>query len=54
MFYVYNPLTKKEEKVEKILPYHLHRNSKTPLISEEESVQLEVEVPVKKGRKPKL
>jgi len=53
MFIVYNSLTKKEEKVNEILSHHFHRNTKTPLILEEKSVQSEVEVPVKKSGRPK-
>jgi hypothetical protein len=50
MFIVYNPITKKEERVSKIEKHHLHRNTKTPLILEEETVQSEVEAPKAKGR----
>ncbi len=50
MFIVYNSLTKKEEKVNEIQSHHFHRNTKTPLILEEETVQSEVEVPKAKGR----
>jgi hypothetical protein len=42
MFIVYNSLTKKEERVEKIEAHHLHRNTKMPLILEQETVQSEV------------
>jgi hypothetical protein len=49
MFYIYNPITNTEEKVSKIEKHHLHRNTKLPLISEEESVQSVVETPVKKA-----
>jgi hypothetical protein len=51
MFYIYNSKSEQIEKVEKIESYHLHRNTKLPLISEEESVQSEVEI--KKAGRPK-
>ncbi len=47
MFYVYNPVTNTEEKVSKIEKHHLHRNTKLPLISEQESIQSEVVVKAK-------
>jgi hypothetical protein len=53
MFIVYNSITKQEERVSKIEAHHLHRNTKTPLILKEESVQSEVETPVKKSGRPK-
>lgn len=51
MFYVYNPISDKVEKVPKIEKHHLHRITKLSLILEEESIQSNVEV--KKVWRPK-
>lgn len=54
MFYVYNTTTKSVEKVEKIDPtIHRHRNSKEEFTFDEEVIESEVEIPVKKAGRPK-
>lgn len=54
MFYVYNIETKQVEKVAKIdKVIHRHRNSKEEFTFEEETIESEVETPVKKAGRPK-
>ena len=54
MFYVYNITTKSVEKVEKIdTKIHRHRNTKEEFTFVEETIESEVETPVKKSGRPK-